>query len=100
MTPEPELDRQYVIQYLIDSIACNECGSEYAAHNIYVISQEDNTWTLMVTCPHCGSESVVMAYLDEMDDDALLPPDEGEITAWRFFLSHFAGDLNDLLTYG
>jgi NAD-dependent SIR2 family protein deacetylase len=97
MTINSELDHDTLIQRLIETVRCMECKSAYAAQDVYVVSQDEDSWTLVAVCAVCGAESVVMAYLDEPDDDELAPPDEAELAAWKCFLGSFNGDLRDLL---
>ncbi len=97
MTINSELDHDTLIQRLIETVRCMECKSAYAAQDVYVVSQDEDSWTLVAVCAVCGAESVVMAYLDELGDSELDPPDEAEVAAWKRFLGSFNGDLRDLL---
>lgn len=101
MTPDPELDHDFLIQYLVESIRCNDCGALYDEQDVQIVAHDSHAWTLAVFCPVCGAESVIMAYLDEADmiDPDLAPPDDGEVRAWGRFLALFRGDLRDLLRY-
>lgn len=96
MRPD-DLDHEILIRRLIESIRCTECGSAYAARDVHVVAQDNDTWTLEAQCPVCGMESIVLAYMDDDSDPDLAPPDSAEVAAWRRFLAHFHGDLRDLL---
>ena len=97
MAADPDLDHEMLIRHLIEHVRCAECDSAYRAEDVYVIGREDDAWTLVAFCPVCGTESVVLAYLDEIDTTDAAPPDEEEVAAWRRFLAAFDGDLHDLL---
>lgn len=98
MPPDPDLDHEILIQYLVESIRCNECGGLYSERDVHIIAQDDHAWTLLVVCSNCGADSMIMAYLDE-DDSECAPPDLAEVRAWHQFLDIFTGDLRDLLRY-
>lgn len=97
MNLDPDLDDEAVIQHLIESVRCSECGGAYEAEDVYILSQENDTWALVAYCPTCGLESVVMAYVDATYSADMDPPDEDEVAAWGRFLAAFEGDLRDLL---
>ncbi len=97
MATYSESDHDILIQRLVDTLPCSECGGAYEAEDIYVIEQDSDTWTLVAFCTRCGAESLVKAYMGDALPGYLTPPDDYEITAWREFLAQFDGDLRDLL---
>jgi hypothetical protein len=97
MATYSESDHDVLIQRLVDTLPCSECGSAYEAEDIYVIEQDLDTWTLVAFCTGCGAESLVKAYMEDALPGYLNPPDDYEIAAWREFLTQFDGDLRDLL---
>jgi len=97
MTEYSELDHETLIQHLIETVRCLECHSAYRAQDVYVVDQDEDSWTLVAVCAVCGADSVVTAYLDELDGSEWPPPDPDEVAAWKRFLETFDGDLRDLL---
>jgi hypothetical protein len=99
----PDLDHNVLIQHLVNTMPCSECGCAYEAHHVHVVAEEDDGWTLVAFCAECGVECLVHAFVDELDDDAddtTAPPDVAEVAAWAHFLAEFNGDLRDLLAVG
>ena len=50
MNLDPDLDDEAVIQHLIESVRCSECGGAYEAEEVYILSQENDTWALVAYC--------------------------------------------------
>ncbi len=98
-----DLDQETLIQRLVETLPCSECGGAYGAHDVRVVEQLDDAWTLVAVCPSCGVDTVIRAYVDIIEDDTIsadvAPPDVQEVVAWRQFLALFDGDLRDLLRY-
>lgn len=99
MFPESELDHDNLIQRLVESVVCADCGASYETQDVHVIAQDEDAWTLVALCPVCGQESLVQAFMDIVTADDTNPPDLGEVVAWRRFLTLFNGDVHDLLKY-
>ncbi|MBN1965865.1 MAG: hypothetical protein JW910_14530 [Anaerolineae bacterium] len=98
MPVNPELDHELLIQRLIQSVSCTACDGLYGPDDVYVLADDVDTWTLLAVCPLCGTESMVLAYLDDAHVvSEVMPPDLAEVAAWRCFLAAFDGDLRDLL---
>lgn len=109
MTYNSELDRDTLIQRLLEAVSCAECGSPYTAQDVYIVAQDGEAWAVVAFCPACGAESVILAYVDEVDAQDVTvipaetpqdrPPTLAEVAAWRRFLAAFDGDLRDLLAW-
>lgn len=100
MLSDSDLDHDLLIQYLVETLPCSECGAAYHAHDVLIVEREADAWSVVVLCPECGVESMVKAYVDDSLEGVILPPDEIELIDWRRFLARFDGDLRDLLLYG
>lgn len=100
MLANSDLDHDRLIQRLIDSLPCSECGSTYRWEDVFVVEEEAYSWTLVAFCKDCGIETVVQAMLEPTDILSVdEPPDLAEVAAWRYFLARFDGDLRDLLRH-
>jgi hypothetical protein len=99
MTPGSERDREVLIRRLVEVVPCSECGSPYQPSDVHVVAREEAAWVVSAFCPSCGTESIILAYLDaaSVADITPRPPDCAEVAAWRDFLDAFDGDLRDLL---
>jgi hypothetical protein len=94
---DPDFDQEMLIQQLIDAVPCSQCGQSYEAHEVHVIAQDDDTWTLVAACSSCGVECLIRASMDEMNAGVQEPPDRDEVAAWGQFLAGFEGDLRGLI---
>lgn len=96
MFSDSNLDDEVLIQRLIESVPCSECGSPYVAHDVHVVAQDETAWTLVAYCSVCGVECLVRAIVDD-EVDTIPPPDSDEVAAFGRFLAGFHGDLRALL---
>jgi hypothetical protein len=96
MFSDSDLDDEVLIQRLIESVPCSECGSPYTAHDVHIVAQDETAWTLVAYCSECGVECLVKAFVDD-EADAYPPPDSDEVVAFGRFLAGFHGDLRALL---
>lgn len=105
-------DDELVIRYVIAYMTCGVCHSQYRAQDVQIIDQGDGAWAMIVECPHCGTEGLVLAVANPLDEAeeidsepfvtnqwhaGLTPLTEADVVEWRAFLDAFSGDMNDLL---
>jgi len=96
MFSDSGLDDEVLIQRLIESVPCSECGHAYAAHDVHVVTQDETAWTLVAYCSACGVECLVRAIVDD-EAATIPPPDSDEVAAFGRFLAGFHGDLRALI---
>lgn len=58
----PEYD---FLRQLIDNIRCVVCSGEYTEADIAIMAQQDDVWMLMVSCPHCHTQGIILAVVKE-----------------------------------
>lgn len=105
-SPEYEFVRQ-----LIDKITCVVCSGEYSETDISILGQQEEVWMLMVSCPHCATQAIIVAVIKEHEQVEILTeltPEELEragdiptistddvLDIYRF-LQDFNGDFREL----
>jgi hypothetical protein len=92
-------------------MSCDVCGNTYRLEDVEIIEADGDTWAIVVLCAHCGTEGLVLAIANPLDenevesdpffmnqwDSGLAPLTERDVAEWRSFLAAFDGDLFDLL---
>lgn len=105
-SPEYEFVRQ-----LIDNIRCVVCSGEYSKTDVSILGQQEDVWMLMVSCPHCGTQGIILAMVKQDEQVEVLTeltPEELEsakhtpaistddvLDIYRF-LRDFDGDFREL----
>ena len=102
---------KHLIQKLLSSVKCNQCGQHYESDNIDIIEHKDNTWFLSVYCPVCQKQSFVIAVVriskeveaatDLTEAELEKFKDSGHITVdymldLHNFMKDFSGDFSKL----
>ncbi len=108
---QSDFDNELVMRYVISYMSCGVCESDYRLEDVHIIDQGDGVWALVVQCPSCGAEGLVLAVASPMEgdevegdlfvtnwwDSGLAPLTERDVVMWREFLADFHGDMYDLL---
>ncbi len=101
----------HFVRQLIANIKCVVCSQKYGENDIFIMGQQDDVWMLMVSCPDCQTQGIILAMVKE--DEPLevitdLTPEELEniedmpgididdVLDVRRFLRDFDGDFREL----
>lgn len=82
------------VNRLITTVRCPQCGQAFDARDVAVLDHRPDEWLLDVVCHACEARGLVLAEVERRAD---APIDRAEVEEWRHFLSHFQGDMRDLL---
>lgn len=59
-SPEYQFVRQ-----LIGNIKCVICSHKYGDNDVFIMGRQDDVWMLMVSCPHCQTQGIILAMVKE-----------------------------------
>ncbi len=63
--PKVKVIDESLIKKLVASIKCGVCGQPYESDSVSVLSQEEDSWFLRVSCPVCQTRCLVVAIIKE-----------------------------------
>lgn len=55
----------FVLQHIADNVQCQSCDGHFELDDILIVSRRGGTWFAKATCPHCGTESLIMVVLED-----------------------------------
>lgn len=105
-SPEHDFVRQ-----LIANIRCVVCSQKYGESDVFVMGRQDDVWMLMVSCPHCQTQGIILAMVKEDEQIEVitdLTPEElrrmeqmpaidvDDVLDVHRFLRDFDGDFREL----
>lgn len=103
----------HFVRQLIANIKCVVCSLKYGEDDVFILGRQEDVWMLMVSCPHCQTQGIILAVVKEEEHvESIitdLTPEELELMkSWpaidvddvldiHRFLRDFDGDLHELL---
>ena len=55
----------HFIRQLIANTKCVVCSRKYSENDVFIIGRQDDVWMLMVSCPHCKTQGIILAMIKE-----------------------------------
>ena len=101
----------HFIRQLIANTKCVVCSRQYSENDVFVIGRQEAVWMLMVSCPDCKTQGIILAMIKEDEQVKVitdLTPEELEkienmptidvddVLDVHRFLRDFDGDFREL----
>lgn len=100
------------VRQLIANTKCVVCSAKYTENDVFIIGRQDDVWMLVVSCPLCQTQGIILAMVKEDEELELitdLTPEEldkiedmpsidiDDVLDVHRFLQDFDGDFGELL---